>query len=90
MAWIKRNLLFAIGGLIALLLLGAAAYYDLEGWNHNSAAFDKLNEIYGTLKQLADQKPSPATPKPTTRRRPGSRKRKCAPGLTRPGIISSP
>lgn len=59
MAWIKRNLFFAIGGAVALLLLGAAAFYDYRGWSHNSAAFDKLNEIYATLKQLNDQKPSP-------------------------------
>ena len=63
MAWIKRNLFFAIGGFIALLLLGAAVFYNLQGWNHNSTAFDKLNEIYGTLKQLADQKPSPGDAK---------------------------
>ncbi len=59
MAWIKRNLFFAIGGVVALLLLGAAAFYDYQGWSHNSTAFDKLNEIYATLKQLNDQKPAP-------------------------------
>jgi hypothetical protein len=59
MAWIKRNLFFAIGGAVALLLLGAAAFYDYQGWSHNTAAFDKLNEIYATLKQLNDQKPAP-------------------------------
>jgi len=59
MAWIKRNLFFAIGGALAVLLLGAAAFYDYRGWSHNAAAFDKLNEIYSTLKQLNDQKPSP-------------------------------
>jgi hypothetical protein len=59
MAWIKRNLFFAIGGAVALLLLGAAAFYDYQGWSHNATAFDKLNEIYATLKQLNDQKPSP-------------------------------
>jgi len=59
MAWIKRNLLFTIGGIIALLLLGAAAFYNFQGWSHNAAAKDKLNEIYGTLQQLATQKPAP-------------------------------
>src|SRR6516164_2337510 len=58
MAWIKRNLLFTIGGVIALLLLGAASYYNLQGWNHNSAAFEKLNAIYDTLKQIGSKKPS--------------------------------
>ncbi|MDD5139322.1 MAG: Amuc_1100 family pilus-like protein [Verrucomicrobiales bacterium] len=59
MAWIKRNLFFAIGGAIALLLLGAAAFYNFKGWNHNSVAFQKLNEIYGNLQTLNSQKPAP-------------------------------
>lgn len=59
MAWIKRNLFFAIGGVIALLLLGAAAFYNYQGWNHNTVAKEKLNEIYGNLQQLATQKPAP-------------------------------
>src|SRR5271167_214378 len=63
MGWIKRNLFFAIGGIVALLLLGAAGYYDYASWSHNSAAFDKLNEIYGQLKTLGDQKPGPGNAK---------------------------
>ena len=63
MAWIKRNLFFVIGGVVALLLLGAAAFYDYQGWSRNTEKFDKLNEIYGTLKQLNDQKPSPGDTK---------------------------
>ena len=46
------------------MLLGAAAFCsDFQGWSHNSTAKDKLNEIYGTLKQLGDQKPSPGNSK---------------------------
>jgi hypothetical protein len=59
MVWIKRNLFFAIGGIVALLLLAAAGFYDYQARSHNSAAFDKLNEIYSTLKQLNDKKPAP-------------------------------
>ena len=59
MAWIKRNLFFAIGGTVALLLLGAAAFYNFQGWSHNAAAFQKLNEIYGNLQQIGAQKPAP-------------------------------
>jgi hypothetical protein len=63
MAWLKRNLFFVIGGILALGLLGAAGFYNYKGWSHNSAAFDKLNEIYGTLRSLTGQKPSPGNDK---------------------------
>jgi len=63
MAWIKRNLFFVIGGILALGLLGAAGFYNYKGWSHNSAAFDKLNQIYGTLRNLTGQKPSPGNDK---------------------------
>jgi hypothetical protein len=63
MAWIKRNLFFVIGGVIALALLGAAGFYDFNEWHRNSAAFDKLNEIYGTLSEVTQQKPSPGNAK---------------------------
>jgi len=52
MAWIKRNLFFFIGGLVALGLLGAAGYYNYTSWSRNAEKFDKLNEIYSTLKDL--------------------------------------
>lgn len=58
MGWIKRNLFFSIGGLVALLLLGAAGWYDWSAWSHNSAAFERLNEIYGKLSDLNKRKPS--------------------------------
>ncbi len=59
MIWIKRNLFFVIGGVLALGLLGAAGFYDFSSWRRNSAAFDKLNEVYSTLRELTNQKPSP-------------------------------
>jgi hypothetical protein len=63
MIWIKRNLLFVIGGVLALGLLGATAFYDYVSWKRNTAAFDKLNEVYNTLRDLANQKPSPGNNK---------------------------
>jgi hypothetical protein len=63
MAWIKRNKFFAIGCILALGMLGAAAFYDYKSWSRNTAAFDKLNEIYGTLQQLTSKKPSPGNEK---------------------------
>src|SRR5208282_3141980 len=59
MGWIKRNLFFAIGGVVALGLLGAAGFYDYESWGHNQAAFAHLNEVYTKLSDLNKQKPSP-------------------------------
>jgi len=63
MAWIKRNLFFVVGGALAFVLLGAAAFYDFKSWQRNSAAFVKLNEIYGTLKEAGTQKISPGNDK---------------------------
>ncbi len=63
MAWIKRNLFFVIGGMLALGLLGVAGFYNYKGWSHNSAAVVKLNENYGTLRNLMGQKPSPGNEK---------------------------
>jgi len=63
MAWIKRNLLFVIGGTLALGLLGAVGFYDYINWKRNTAAFDRLNEVYRTLQELINQKPSPGNDK---------------------------
>ncbi len=63
MAWIKRNLFFVIGGIVTLALLGAGGFYIYQGLNRNSEATDKLNEIYGTLKSLQQQQPSPGNEK---------------------------
>jgi hypothetical protein len=63
MAWIKRNLFFVIGGILAIGLLGAAGFYNYRGWSYNSAKNDKLKEIYGTLRNLTSQKPSPGNDK---------------------------
>ena len=63
MGWLKRNLFFAIGGVLALLLLLGAGYYNWQSWSHNSSAYDRLNEIYGKLKELNDKKPSPGDEK---------------------------
>ncbi len=63
MIWIKRNLFFVIGGILALGLLGAAGFYDYTSWERNSVKFDKLNEVYNTLRQLRSQQPSPGNDK---------------------------
>lgn len=63
MGWIKRNLVFVVGGAVALGLLGAGGFYIYKDWSRNSEASDKLNEIYGTLKSLSQQKPAPGNEK---------------------------
>ncbi len=63
MGWIKRNLFFTVGGVIALLLLGAAGFYDYKSWSHNADAFDRLNAIYDTLQQYGNKKPAPGNGK---------------------------
>lgn len=59
MGWLKRNMFFAIGGAAALLLLGAAGFYDFQSWSHNQKAFADLNDVYGRLTSLNQQQPSP-------------------------------
>ncbi|MGA9452231.1 MAG: Amuc_1100 family pilus-like protein [Verrucomicrobiia bacterium] len=63
MIWIKRNLFFVIGGVLALGLLGAAGFYDYTSWRRNTVAFDKLNEVYNTLRELRNHQPSPGNDK---------------------------
>jgi hypothetical protein len=63
MGWIKRNLIFVIGGVVALGLLAASGFYIYKDWARNSEASAKLNENYGTLKNLQQQKPAPGNNK---------------------------
>jgi hypothetical protein len=60
MAWIKRNLFFAIGGLIALLLLGASGYYGFRSWRDNTSKMADLQEAYTDLQNYTTQIPSPS------------------------------
>jgi type II secretory pathway pseudopilin PulG len=63
MAWIKRNLLFVVGAVIAVGLLAAAGVYDFKNWQRNNAALDALNQAYVTLQSLYSQNPSPGNDK---------------------------
>jgi hypothetical protein len=63
MGWIKRNLFFVGGGILALALLAAAGIYDFQSLRRNIAAKEKLSEIYGTLRDLNNHKPSPGNDK---------------------------
>jgi len=52
MGWIKRNLFFVGGGLLALGLLGGAGFFIYTGWTRNADATTRLNEIYGKLQEI--------------------------------------
>jgi hypothetical protein len=63
MDWIKRNLFFVIGGVVALALLGGAGYYSYTRYESYNAAREKLNADYDELKRLHNQTPSPGNEK---------------------------
>jgi hypothetical protein len=60
MAWIKRNLFFAIGALIAILLLGAGVFYSFKSWRDNSSKMAQLQEAYTDLQNYLNKVPSPS------------------------------
>ena len=90
MGWLKRNLFFAIGGILSLGLLAAAGYYDYAGWQHNQAAFVKLNETYNKLTELSKKKPSPGNGKVPNIAAAKNRQTSSTSGRASPKIISSP
>lgn len=63
MAWIKRNLFFLIGSLIAVGLIVAGVIYLLGQINDESQVTEDIQKQYAELKRLADQKPHPGNDK---------------------------
>lgn len=63
MAWVKRNLFFLIGSVIALALLGAAGFYLFTKNKLNTELSEKLDAEYGELNQLNAQSPHPGNAK---------------------------
>lgn len=59
MAWIKRNLLFVIGGLVAVGMLGWAGYYNLSRWKLNNDVFKDLEDKYTEIQRLNNLRPHP-------------------------------
>ena len=49
MSWVKRNLFFLIGGVLAVVLLAAAGFYMYSGWKLNNDNYNKLEEKYTEL-----------------------------------------
>ena len=61
MDWIKRNLYFLIGSLVALALLGLGGWYLYSKWQLNNEILGKLDEQYTELKRLNGQSPHPGS-----------------------------
>ena len=61
MAWIKRNLYFLIGTVVALLLLGGAGWYLYSKIQLNDELLGKLNEQYAELDRLNKENPHPGS-----------------------------
>ena len=59
MDWIKRNLYFLIGTLVALALMGLAGWYLYSKWQLNNEILGKLDEKYAELKSLSEKNPHP-------------------------------
>ena len=60
MLWIKRNLFLAIGGVVAVLLLGAGVYYFLSAQQRNKSIEEALEGNKSELNNLQGQKPYPS------------------------------
>ncbi len=59
MDWIKRNLVFVVGGVVTLVLMGLAGWYCFSGWNNNAQQKDLITAAYGELTTLYANKPAP-------------------------------
>src|SRR5690349_12940475 len=60
MSWVKRNLYFLIGTLVALGLMAAAFFYVYQKLQFDNQAREDLNKGYAELKRLYDAKPQPS------------------------------
>src|SRR5260221_8006401 len=59
MSWLKRNLYFVIGSVVALALMGLAGWFLYSKWTLNNDNLVKLNADYEELKSLNSKIPHP-------------------------------
>ena len=52
MDWIKRNIMFVAGSVVALVLMGLAGFYLYSEMGKNSKSLEKLNAEYAELDRL--------------------------------------
>lgn len=55
MSWLKRNLYFALGSVVALALIGLAGWFLYSKWDLNNKVFADLNSNYEELRRLNSQ-----------------------------------
>lgn len=59
MNWVKRNLIFLVGSIVALALMGGAGLYVSGKLAKNAVSREELNKAYTELKRLKEQRPHP-------------------------------
>src|SRR5689334_11939299 len=59
MLWLKRNLFLAVGGLLALLMLGGGGYYLWTNYQNNSQVERDLQEKRSALEAIINDKSKP-------------------------------
>jgi hypothetical protein len=63
MSWVKRNLFFVVGALVALALMGWAGFFLYTKWTLNNATQEELNKAYSELDSISKLEPSPGSAK---------------------------
>ncbi len=63
MPWLKRNLYFLVGSIVALALIGLAGFFLYTKWQLDSANLAKLNTYYEELGKKNAEKPHPGNSK---------------------------
>ena len=61
MSWIKRNLYFVIGGLVALGLMGYGGFVLWTAYSNEGASAEEIIKQYGVLDELNKQNPHPGS-----------------------------
>jgi hypothetical protein len=59
MGWVKRNLYFLIGSLVALVLMGVGGFYLWSKINEEASVTEEIGKQYDLLKELSKQNPHP-------------------------------
>lgn len=59
MSWIKRNLFFVIGSVVALVLMGLAGWFLYNKWNLNNQILADLKTNFAELQGLTTRNPHP-------------------------------